>query len=527
MSPRLWAPSSVWVLASILILAGAFRFIGYDYDLPLLTHVDENAVIDPAVSMSARASLIPEAYQRPNHVSAFANLAVGMIVSYALYGDRLDKTFPDHRQTFYATGRLISAFWGVLLVLVIFGIVHEVDPRGALPAAAVASVFPPWVLHSHFITPDISLTFFLAATLFFGLRFLKGQNEWDRWFMLVSCGLAVLEKYVGALGFAMVLFAFIVGRRPGVSVLRESAIAAGLFALVIYVLSPSLILNLRDVLANLLRESRPNHQEGGLVPNLWFYFLEFLKGGGVVFAVLSLAGFFWALVEAKAKPHLWLLAFGLVFVLAISFLSLHWDRWLLPFFITPVIGFGLFLPRVWEWAKTRFWLSTLVVLVVALVGSNLVANSVGHLINLTRPNTIAVANSKLVAAGITLDQMIGNGYSPLAPDDHFGMKLFYDEFLSDPKKTYLVLSGGIFDRFFQRPETYAKEIALYQRARAENVLVFDVDPPHLPAVSLWEIENLLNLAGVFGAESRGAAYYRGPRLEVYSKPRIEAKEVNQ
>ena len=72
------------------------------------------------------------------------------------------------------------------------------------PAAVLFTFYPPFVLHSHYVTVDIPLTLFVMVVLLFCLNYLSSNK---RFWLVMACvfvSIATLEN-IGILSFGIVL----------------------------------------------------------------------------------------------------------------------------------------------------------------------------------------------------------------------------------------------------------------------------------------------------------------------------------
>lgn len=99
--------------------------------------------------------------------------------------------------------RLLVVAFGVGTVLVVFMLARRLgNTRQGLLAALLAAVMPDLVLHAHFATTDIPLSFMVALSIYLLVR---AYDNWERdnlWAYAGAgfvCGLAASTKYNGAL----------------------------------------------------------------------------------------------------------------------------------------------------------------------------------------------------------------------------------------------------------------------------------------------------------------------------------------
>jgi hypothetical protein len=208
-------------LAVILLCSLVLRGVGAAWGFPILGHADEYVVTDPAVSMIERGSINPGYYNRPNHVSIYASEILYPIVAKAISHDGVPQGFDKDRHPYYLSSRLVTAGWGVLMTVAAYLIGSMAAPAVGIIAAALFAIFPPFVEHSHYITPDVPVSALLMFVLLYCLRYLKDGRILDLFLGLVFSCIAIAEKYPAFLTLPLLL---------AVVVFRASKGSAEMFA---------------------------------------------------------------------------------------------------------------------------------------------------------------------------------------------------------------------------------------------------------------------------------------------------------
>ncbi len=107
----------------------------------------------------------------------------------------------DQIGSIYLVGRLITAMFGigtVYLAYIIGGKLYT-DKNVAILAAFFLAITPAFVVHSHFMTVDVSATFWILLAIFFSSKIYEHNNY--KWYILagLATGLATSTKYYAVL----------------------------------------------------------------------------------------------------------------------------------------------------------------------------------------------------------------------------------------------------------------------------------------------------------------------------------------
>lgn len=94
------------------------------------------------------------------------------------------------------TGRFLSLFYGVMTILLIYALAMELFASSsiALLAAMLLTLSGLHVTNSHYATADAGNTFWIYATIFFSMRFIRQDNNIYLMGTLLSCAFALAFK---------------------------------------------------------------------------------------------------------------------------------------------------------------------------------------------------------------------------------------------------------------------------------------------------------------------------------------------
>lgn len=326
-------------LCCILLLGCILRFGGLTYDYPFITHPDEEAIVTEAIKMADQRTLLSDRYERPDNGVKKAVSLLFRIYSRLIYGNSEEglahATAND--VDYYVLARGYVAFLGSLLILVAWLIGFQYSHSVGLLAAAYTAVFPVFVIHSHYVTSDIAVTLAMALCMLAGIRYIDRPCRRGLVPIAVFAAWGTLDKYPGILTCGMIAVVVIAAHRKNLKeILIQGLLSFGVYVLVMFLLSPNLFLDWKDVYQSVLAENRDTHlgADGlGMSGNMMYYWQVFsdslrinpwllAMGVFVSFAiaiccgekkalVFSVVGFWWVLLSSR---------------------SLHWERWGIPMY---------------------------------------------------------------------------------------------------------------------------------------------------------------------------------------------------
>ncbi len=518
--PRLCEALFLILIFSISLI---FKRIGLKFGFPLLTHPDESVIINPVLDMTRLRTLNSGNFNRPDQILQYLNLIYLNIISFILYGQDFASAYNEHFLNFYFYSRFLISVLGSLIPVVAYKIGKTVNNRLAISAAIVFAFFPLFTRYSLYITPDIPITLFTLTIIYFALRYLQTNKE--KFIILATIFVAIntAEKYPGLLSFLIVLVALglqVIGDQTEPfshrirTFLLRSLKMAGIFILALFIVAPYLFIEYSSVIEALVREARTNHLGAdnlGFLGNLWFYVETFYDHTGILGVFFFLTGAF-AFFRKFSKQNL-LLFFGLFYWISLSVLALHWERWGLPMFITPLffiaIGISYLLEE--KSARTRIF-NLLTGLAIILFISQQSIYSLYIPIQKKYVDTRVVSSDYCDMVGITKENSLFDGYTPLEPNTPIKIvDGFYDELAN---KNYILLSSTIYDRYFAEPERYQDAIAIYNEIRNSYPLIKTFTPYPKTEKTLGQLENILYFCKYrLGLTSE--VRLSGPTIEIY------------
>ena len=503
----------LWILIFVTVLGGILRciycFRGYPYQL----HPDEHTIVNNAIDMLSRHSWEAYVYNRPDQFEIKCNAFLFHIFSWLHYHVPAYEGFELNSGIFYVIARLYTTLFGTAMIPLMYLTVGKILKKDSISkqnvqlfAAAMIAFSPLFIEHSAYATPDIVLTFFILLTAYISAEYLETGKRWTIYAIALITGICITIKYPAAIVCSYIAFIVIykcIKDKKGfkeIFVLGMSSILIILAA--IFVIAPNLYTDFGNVVSTFITEARPNHigQDGlGFFGNMRFYFKTILESMGILSGPLFLVGCGFLIKNRKAS-HFPLLISGIYWV-CLSVLSLFWVRWGVPMFLTYIILVSIGLVWIWDLLqkqdKGRYLVTIPVVLMALLITNNLVTG-----IKITKWST--VKDARIVAMdyceenGVTAENSIYEGYTPLAPDAGPGAQFIAFQMEEDgikpqeryTAKKYLVISSSFKKRYLNEADHYPEIAAVYQEIDKQYPLIYSIDSEDYKA-SPWEIPNIL------------------------------------
>lgn len=508
---------------TIFLVALIVRYIGLKFGFPLFTHPDEGYLMNAVRGMSQYRTLDPGTYIYPGYPSLYSKLPLLEGLSLHKFGEIYGKDYWKDPFLFYFVSRLMTAVQGALLSVVAWFIGRKYKKIDfSWPAAVLFTFYPPFVLHSHYVTVDIPLTLFVMVVLLFCLNYLSSNK---RFWLVMACvfvSIATLEKYPGILSFGIVLAT--IGIRAfnnseqkksldGRFLLKTIGECLLIVLIAILVIAPTLVLHFDTAWKQILLEARPTHlgADGlGWGGNLLYYLKDFYANARLIISIIAAVGLAAAILIKD--PTALLLLFGGGYWIALSVLHLHHSRWSLPMMTTPLFLAALGTSFLWQ--KVRHQTAGKIAVAVFLLAGFvpfILKGTVTSLM-LTWLDTRNIALRFMGEYDITENKTVSEGYTPYNPGNKNDIYEF--DIFNPGEKEYFVLSSLMEDRFAAEPERYVTQNAFYARVRSHSVLIKDFRPDPEPTSVIDQLKVIFEYLNRKFRNSK-PQYLTGPRLEIY------------
>lgn len=514
------------ILVSLFAFSFLIRAIGAKHGFPLLTRPDEELIMDQVFFMSRDGFFYPGnpgTFARPNQILYTLHYVFLNTMSYLRFGEGYAARYLLYELHFYHYGRLLTAVIGSFIPVVAYLIGKLIKPGLALAAGLVFMLFPSFVLHSIFITPDVPITLFTLLVIYFTLRYLV-RNE--TWALYVAAGFAAVntaEKYPGLISLGIVLLGVIIqiADTPGATLKAQASQAAirilkvvGVFVGTLLIVAPKLFINYSLALAGIFLSADSNHpgvDHLGYFGRLAFYARAFGSWSNLIALIFIAAGCY-ALLKWRKKETL-LLLYGAVYWVLLSTVALHWERWALPMYITPLFLIAAGITFMWDIFHTKPVTRWVAIAIIGLFFVHQLIFSIHTPIRRSFTDTRVKALEYCSAQGITQENSLYEGYTPL--QDRQRMQMIFDAYQAMGSEIeYILLSSDMFGRYYQDPQRFALEVSIYDEIRTTHQLLARFEPsPEADRIG-DKVDDILYFAR---QKLTGATLerYRGPIIEIY------------
>ncbi len=516
-------PLKEWIiLLAVFALSFSIRLIAVDHGFPLLTHPDEVFTIQPVYEMTVNKTLNSGTFNRPGQIMMMVDFVYLNLTSYLRFGQSLAYSYQEQILTIYHDARLLMAVLGSFIPIVAYQIGKQFKPRFALPALLVFALFPSYIQHSVYLTPDIPITLFTLLVILFTLLYLKKDREIFLYFAILFAAINTAEKYPGIISLAIVYGGVLIElledpsfsfRKNWRDLAKKWALITLLFTAALFVVAPFLFIEIEKVIQSLIFEARTTHAGAdnlGWRGNLIFYIKSFATWTNILSLIFIGFGVY-SLIRKREKTSLFLF-YGFVYWIALSYLSLHWERWALPMYITPLFLTAIGIAYTWYLSKGRLILRYPVILVT--IGFILYQGifSLSVPIRMSFPDTRVLALDFCRENNITPENTTYEGYSPFLPE---GLQTIFNIDLSKAENgDYIILSSGMYNRYFSDPERYGHRIKFYETIRTENQRIAKFEPSSQP-ISITDRLEVITSVLQSKLSQAEINRYQGPVIEIY------------
>lgn len=516
----------VLFLLFIFTISFVIRRIGLKFGFPLLTHPDESAIIDPVYSMTKNKTFDSNQYDRPDQILYLINFTYLNILSFIKFKVDFSRSFQNDPLFFYYNARVIICILGSFVPIIAYKVAKEFDSNICIPTAFVFSFFPSFVVHSKYITPDIPITLFTLLIIYFSLKFLNTQNIYFLYFATIFCSINTAEKYPGLLSLGIIFLSLIIEHRKKINgsliqtikkIISYSLKLLTIYLLFLFLFAPNLFINFGNMMTSIKDMAHPIHLGADNLDwlgNLFFYSKSFYSFSNFLSYIFMFLGLFYIIRKKNVK--FLLLFYGFFYWIILSGLSLHWERWALPMYISPLFLISFAIGYFLNVRKESKWKNILVIIVIIVYLSQQLLSSLTYSISFTFPDTRYTSLIYCINNGINTDNSIFEGYTPFF--SQFPKTIFSSDKLDKPEIKYIILSSSMYNRYFAEPNRYQKEINFYNNIRESYELVAKFTPTNISYKNpIHCISNIIYyLKMKFGINFQNR--YRGPIIEIYKKP---------
>jgi len=432
-------------------------------------------------------------------------------------------TYWENQLTFYYYGRMLICIIGSLIPIVAYKIGKEFKINFAIPAAIVFAFFPSFVIHSHYITPDIPITLITLLVILFSIKYLKDEKLIYLYLATIFSAINTAEKYPGLLSIVIIFLTISIQTlrndelllREKISNLLKGVLSiVGVFFLSFYLVAPNVFIEFGKVIQTIQYEARSTHLGAdnlGWFGNMIFYIERFSSFTNLFAIIFIISGLFF-IIKTK-KINFVLLFYGIFYWVSLSYLPLHWERWALPMYISPLLIVSIGITYLFHISRKKKFLRTISLIIIVGFISHQLIYSLSASIKLSFTDTRVVALDYCIKNGITSENSIFEGYTPFNPQNP-GNVFDFDVNNNDDKK-YIILSSGMYDRYHFEPERYKDAVNFYKLVRKNNIKLKEINativnhgnPIEAVENIVYYIKFLIRLIPV--------ERYNGPTIQIY------------
>ena len=249
----------------VFAIAIVLRIVGIGWGMPYNNlHPDEGLIFTPAYQCTLNHTFEVRDYYRPNHVTIKLNTLLYMGIQELYFAPQgLDDFALNYSQNFAlftVASRVLIAIISIGCVVLAYLIAKRWGKTQAMFASLLFAIFPAFIEHSHYLTPDIPILFFLMAVLWASLCYMKNPTKnWLFW-MSFFTALGTCEKYPGLYGCAIIAVAVCTTHiKKPLIIIRDGLLAILFLILGILAISPVLIVDYKTVLEVMAGQNKQYH----------------------------------------------------------------------------------------------------------------------------------------------------------------------------------------------------------------------------------------------------------------------------
>lgn len=329
-----------------MVLMGlVLRVWGSSWGLPYLYHPDEDKIVTHALAFG-KGDLNPHFFLWPSlqmYIMFFfygCYFVFGWLLGQFTSAEKFLVAFAVDPSSFYLLGRWLSALLGALTIWLTYAVGRRLYGRNiGLIGAVFLTVNYLHVKDSHYITPDVPVTFMVMAAFWFAVKMAEEPKLKNYVSAGILTGLAVSVKYPAFLIAISLLVAHLTAVRANPKAIRffsgEARLAAALIPIAFVVGTPYSLLDWNNFLIDLWHQKMqvsyplPLSERAGTL-----LFENPLPALGIGIYALFLAGTVRCLFR-RSRADVLLLSFPITyiaFMLATSGLQYRYLMPVLPFF---------------------------------------------------------------------------------------------------------------------------------------------------------------------------------------------------
>jgi 4-amino-4-deoxy-L-arabinose transferase-like glycosyltransferase len=329
----------------IIVMALALRFWGISFGLPSLNDPDEPLFVVSSLTLIVGKTLNPGWFGHPGTTTIYALAIIDLlIVALAMLSGKFAslEAFTTYIYSdpsiLFIGGRMFMAVCGIATIILTYMVAKRLlNERIGLIAAAILAFMPLHISFSQIIRTDMQAAMFMLLAILSTIRIARDGRWQDFALTGVIIGAAVATKWPSAMVITAPIAVGLINahEKPDavLGVLKNLAMMGALSIVALFVISPYLLIEYREVIDNLLGEFQDHHvgsTGGSFTANMASYIFGTLRETfGTIGGIISAIGLILCLRTGRLRVALLILPAAAFFIF-ISLQTLIWDRWLVP-----------------------------------------------------------------------------------------------------------------------------------------------------------------------------------------------------
>ncbi len=198
------------LLVLIILLGAILRLIGIWFGLPFTNVHPDEPMLKNVISRILEGEFNTRWYIYPNFFMYIVSIIIFILLFFkfgpSFFENLKNLSLIKKNLLIFKTGRPVSAIFGILLIPLTYKISKLLfNERIGLLSALMIAVNFPLVLHSHYLTTDSTLFFFMLLTLYYSMKYYKKMNGTSLILACISCGISIGTKYTGFVTIILIL----------------------------------------------------------------------------------------------------------------------------------------------------------------------------------------------------------------------------------------------------------------------------------------------------------------------------------
>jgi 4-amino-4-deoxy-L-arabinose transferase-like glycosyltransferase len=432
-------------------------------------------------------------------------------------------TYWENQLIFYYFGRMLICTIGSVIPLVAYRIGKEFKINFGIPAAIVFAFFPSFVIHSHFITPDIPITLITLLVILFAIKYLNEEKLIYLYLATIFSAINTAEKYPGLLSIVIIFMTISINifgndkfsfREKISNLIKGGLRIVGVFFLAFYIVAPNVFIEFGKVIQTIQYEARSTHLGAdnlGWLGNIVFYFESFSSFTNIFAIIFFSVGLIYIIKHKNINFAL--LFYGMFYWVSLSYLSLHWERWALPMYITPLLIVSIGITNLLQITRHKKILRIISLVIIVGFIFHQFLYSLSASIKLSFTDTRVVALDYCIENGISSENSIFEGYTPFNSQNPGN--IFDFDINKNLDKKYIILSSGMYDRYHSEPVRYKDAVNFYKEVRNNNKLLKEFKATGINQDNPIEaLENIIYYIKLF-IRYIPMERYNGPTIQIF------------